>query len=184
MDWDDEFNAGYDEMAHGAHRSGAMPEEASLGGLDPMDISDPASAHFLLCDDAQDKITGTGKPKMKCRVCGRIFRGEMYDRGMRTEPIRSIGGRRRTVADGVRPNRLQRFFERPTPVACRTGAGATLGSPFGVLSLVTLSRRAPPRTRNLLSPQFVVTRPEHRVCRDVAWMNAANQPRGFLRRLD
>jgi len=48
----------------------------------------------------------------------------------RAEPIRPSGGRRRTVADGVRPNRLQRLFERPPKVACRTGAGAKLSSPF------------------------------------------------------
>ena len=34
------------------------------------------------------------------------------------------------VADGVRPARLQRLFERPPPAACRTGAGAKLSSPI------------------------------------------------------
>ncbi|MCF8143715.1 MAG: hypothetical protein K9N21_07335 [Deltaproteobacteria bacterium] len=81
MDWDDdEFNVGYEEMGHGGHNSSAMPDEASLGGLDPMDISDPASAYFLLSDDAQDEITGTDKKKMKCRSCGHRFTGEIYDR--------------------------------------------------------------------------------------------------------
>ncbi|MCF8142663.1 MAG: hypothetical protein K9N21_01955 [Deltaproteobacteria bacterium] len=80
MDWDDEFNAGYDETAHGVHRSGTMPDEASSGSLDPLEISDLASAYFLLSDDAQDEITGTGKKKMKCRACGHRFMGEIYDR--------------------------------------------------------------------------------------------------------
>lgn len=80
MDWDDEFNSGYDEMVHGEHRSGAMPDETSLGGLDPTDISDPTSAYLLLSDDAQDEIAGTGKMKMKCHNCGHRFMGEMYDR--------------------------------------------------------------------------------------------------------
>jgi hypothetical protein len=53
MDWDDEFDNGYDGMAHGAHRAGTTPDEVSIGGLDPMDISNPASAYFLLSDDAQ-----------------------------------------------------------------------------------------------------------------------------------
>ncbi len=80
MDWDDdEFNAGYEEMGHSGHSSGAMPNEASLDGLDPMDISDPASAYFLLSDDAQDEIAGTGKKRMKCRPCGHRFTGEIYN---------------------------------------------------------------------------------------------------------
>jgi hypothetical protein len=81
MEWDDDdFIAGYDQMAHAGHRSSAIPDEVSAGGLDPMDISDPASAYFLLSDDAQDEITGTGKTKMKCRACGHRFMGEIYDR--------------------------------------------------------------------------------------------------------
>jgi predicted Zn-ribbon and HTH transcriptional regulator len=80
MDWDDEFNGGYDEMVHGGHRSAATPDEASLGGLDPMDISDPASAYFLLSDDAQDEIAGSDKKRIKCRACGHRFTGEIYDR--------------------------------------------------------------------------------------------------------
>jgi len=80
MDWDDEFNAGYGGMAHGGHHASAMPDDTSLGCLDPTDISDPASAYFLLSDDAQDEITGTGKKKMKCLSCGHRFMGEIYDR--------------------------------------------------------------------------------------------------------
>jgi predicted Zn-ribbon and HTH transcriptional regulator len=81
MDWDDdEFNAGYDEMGHGGHSSGVVPDEASLSGLDPMDITDPASAYFFLSEDAQDEITGTDKRRMECRVCGHRFTGEIYDR--------------------------------------------------------------------------------------------------------
>jgi len=49
------------------------------GGLDPIDISDPASAHLFLSDDAQDGITGTGKKKMKCLSCGNQFIGEFYE---------------------------------------------------------------------------------------------------------
>jgi len=70
MDWDDEL----DGMIHGADNAG------SGSGLDPMDIRDPASAYFLLSDDAQDEITGTDKNKMKCRACGHRFTGEIYDR--------------------------------------------------------------------------------------------------------
>ncbi|MFO7598983.1 MAG: hypothetical protein R6X27_04140, partial [Candidatus Desulfacyla sp.] len=76
MDWDDEF----DEMIHVGGRAGSMLDEGSRAGLDPMDISDPASSYFLLSDDAQDEITGTGKKKMKCDSCGHRFTGEIYDR--------------------------------------------------------------------------------------------------------
>jgi len=80
MEWDDEFHNDRDEMAHDSHRDDAMPGEGPAGGLDPMDISDPASAYFLLSDDAQDEITGTVKKKMKCRFCGHRFTVEIYDR--------------------------------------------------------------------------------------------------------
>jgi predicted Zn-ribbon and HTH transcriptional regulator len=76
MDWDEEF----DEMIHGGDRTGSIMDEVSGVGLDPMDISDPASAYFLLSDDAQDEIAGSDKKRMKCRVCGRRFMGEIYDR--------------------------------------------------------------------------------------------------------
>jgi|GEM_PF-908875 len=76
MDWDDEL----DEMIQGADSTSSMLHEGSGSGLDPTDISDPASAYFLLSDDAQDEITGTDKKKMKCRVCGHRFTGEIYDR--------------------------------------------------------------------------------------------------------
>jgi len=76
MDWDDEF----DEMMHVGGRADPMPDEVSSSGLDPMDISDPASAYFLLSDDAQDEITGSGKKKMTCLSCGHTFVGDIYDR--------------------------------------------------------------------------------------------------------
>jgi hypothetical protein len=76
MDWDNEF----DEMINGTGHAGSMVDQASEGRLDPTDISDPASAYFLLSDDAQDEITESDKKKMKCRVCGRRFTGETYDR--------------------------------------------------------------------------------------------------------
>jgi uncharacterized OB-fold protein len=76
MDWDDEL----DEMIHGTGHAVSMVDQASEGRLDPMDISDPASAYFLLSDDAQDEITGASKAKMKCRACGHRFTGEIYDR--------------------------------------------------------------------------------------------------------
>jgi len=80
VDWDNGLDNGYDDMAHDPHRDNGMPGEGPEGGLDPPDITDLASAYFLLSDDAQDEITGTGKKKMKCRSCGHRFTGEIYDR--------------------------------------------------------------------------------------------------------
>jgi len=80
MDWDDEFDGEFDEMPRGAHRDNPMTGEDSVGRLDPMDITNPASAYFLLSDDAQDEIAGTDKKKMKCRFCGNRFVGQIYDR--------------------------------------------------------------------------------------------------------
>lgn len=76
MDWDNEF----DEMIHGTYRTGSILDEGSGAGLDPMDISNPARAYFLLSDDAQDEISGRSKKRMKCRSCGHRFAGEIYDR--------------------------------------------------------------------------------------------------------
>jgi hypothetical protein len=86
MDWDDEYNEeyddamAYDDVGYASHRDRSMPEESgSEGGLDPMDIKDPASAYFFLSDDAQDKISGKDKKKMKCLSCGHRFTGEIYE---------------------------------------------------------------------------------------------------------
>jgi predicted Zn-ribbon and HTH transcriptional regulator len=76
MDWDDEL----DGMIHGADSAGSMLDQGSGSALDPINISDPASAYFLLSDEAQDEITRTDKKKMKCRVCGHRFTGEIHER--------------------------------------------------------------------------------------------------------
>jgi predicted Zn-ribbon and HTH transcriptional regulator len=76
MNWDDEL----DGMMQGADSASSMLNEGSGSGLDPMDISDPASVYLFLGDDAQDEISGTGKKRMKCRSCGHRFKGEIYDR--------------------------------------------------------------------------------------------------------
>jgi len=60
-----------------------------------MDISDPASAYFLVSDDAQDEISGTGKKRVKCLAYGHRFLGEFYDRcpkcdSLNTEEILSF----------------------------------------------------------------------------------------------
>ena len=55
MDWDDELGG----MIHGADSAGSMVEDVPEPRLDPMAITDPTSAYFLLSDDAQDEITGT-----------------------------------------------------------------------------------------------------------------------------
>jgi hypothetical protein len=80
MDWDDEFRNGCDGMAYDPSSDNAMRGGDSGGGLDPLDITDPASAYFLLSDDAQDEIAGSEKKKMKCRACGHRFMDEIYDR--------------------------------------------------------------------------------------------------------
>ena len=80
IDWDDEFDNTHDGITRDLHRDSAMPGEDPLGTLDPTDIGDPASAYFLLSDDAQDEITGTDKKRMKCRACGQRFTGEIYHR--------------------------------------------------------------------------------------------------------
>ena len=75
MNWDDE----YDNMDYSSHRDSPMPDKSSEGGLDPMDITDTASAYCFLSDDAQDEIGGEKRKGMKCLSCGHRFMGEIYD---------------------------------------------------------------------------------------------------------
>lgn len=80
MDWDDEYDNGYNDMVHTSHRDSSVPDtDNSDGGLDFKDIANPVSAYFFLSDDAQDEISGTHKKKMKCHSCGYRFMGETYD---------------------------------------------------------------------------------------------------------
>jgi hypothetical protein len=86
MSWDDEFDEEYDDALeyedsdYNPSESGDMTDKAEArDGLDPMDITDRASALFFLSDDAQDELQGSDKKKMKCLTCGHKFLGEIYD---------------------------------------------------------------------------------------------------------
>ena len=80
MDWDDEYDNGFNDMDNASQRDRSMPDEGSSdGGLDPTDIANPVSAYFFLSDDAQDEISGEKRKNMKCRSCGHRFAGESYD---------------------------------------------------------------------------------------------------------
>jgi len=80
MDWDDEYDNGYNDMDNGSQRDGSMPDKSSSdGGLDFTDIANPVSAYFFLSDDAQDEISGGKKKNMKCGSCGHRYAGEFYD---------------------------------------------------------------------------------------------------------
>lgn len=73
MDWDDEYDNGYNDTDFVSQRGRSLPDESGPeGGLDPMDISNPASAYFFLSDDAQDEISGSDKKRMKCLSCGYV----------------------------------------------------------------------------------------------------------------
>jgi len=80
MDWDDEYNDGYDDTGHISGTDESMPDKTGAeGGFDPMDIVNPVSAYFFLSDDAQDEIGGEKRKGMKCLSCGHRFMGEIYD---------------------------------------------------------------------------------------------------------
>jgi hypothetical protein len=86
MSWDDEFDEEYDDALeyedsdYNPSESGDMTDEDEAGnGFDPADITDPASAFFLLSDDTQDEISNTDKTKMRCLACGHKFLGGIYD---------------------------------------------------------------------------------------------------------
>jgi len=79
MDWDDEYDNGYDGIDYATKRDGSMSNKGAEGGFDPTDIANPVSAYFFLSDDAQDEITGEKKKDMKCRSCGHRFAGESYE---------------------------------------------------------------------------------------------------------
>ena len=79
MDWDDEYDNGYNDMDSASQREESMPDKSAEGGFDPMNIVNPVSAYFFLSDDAQDEISGEKKKNMKCGSCGHRFTGESYD---------------------------------------------------------------------------------------------------------
>ena len=79
MDWDDEYDNGYNDMDNASQRDGSMPDKSAEGRLDPMDIANPVSAYFFLSDDAQDEISGGKKKNMKCGSCAHRFAGESYE---------------------------------------------------------------------------------------------------------
>ena len=81
MDWDDEYDNGYNDISHTSQRDRSMPDTGnSDGGLDFKDIANPVSAYFFLSDDVQDEISGGKKKNMKCGSCDHRFSGEIYDR--------------------------------------------------------------------------------------------------------
>ncbi len=79
MDWDDEFDDGYDEIGNSSQRHGIIQDQETNSGLDPVNITNPSSAYFFLSDDAQDEISGGKGKNMKCRSCGYRFTGEFYE---------------------------------------------------------------------------------------------------------
>jgi Zn finger protein HypA/HybF involved in hydrogenase expression len=80
MDWDDEYDNGYDDVGHTSHSNNSLSNNGSSeGGFDPMNIANPVSAYFFLSDDAQDEITGEKRKNMKCGSCGHRFTGESYE---------------------------------------------------------------------------------------------------------
>ena len=79
MDWDDEYDNGYNDRDNASQQDGFMPDKSAEGGFDPMDIVNPVSAYFFLSDDAQDEISGEKKKNMKCGSCGHRFMGDIYD---------------------------------------------------------------------------------------------------------
>jgi len=79
MDWDDEYDSGYDDLDYGSHQEESIPDKSAEGELDPMDIANPVSAYFFLSDDAQDELSRNDRKNMRCLSCGDRFMGEIYD---------------------------------------------------------------------------------------------------------
>lgn len=67
-------------MEDASHRNSSLLDKGAEGLIDSMDIANPVSAYFFLCDDAQDEISGSDNKKMKCLSCEHMFTGEIYDR--------------------------------------------------------------------------------------------------------
>jgi len=79
MDWDDEFDSGYDAFDNSSEKHGLTDEQGADADFNPLDITNPASAYLFLSDDAQDEISGKENKKMKCQSCNHRFKGEIYD---------------------------------------------------------------------------------------------------------
>jgi rubrerythrin len=80
MDWDDEFDNGFDEMSNSSEHQEIKKDHETDASFDPLDITNPTSAYLFLSDDAQDEISGLDNRKLKCQSCGHRFKGEIYDR--------------------------------------------------------------------------------------------------------
>jgi len=48
MDWDDEYDNGYEEMDYSSRREESMADKSAEGGFDPKDIANPVSTYFSL----------------------------------------------------------------------------------------------------------------------------------------
>ena len=110
MDWDDEYDFDPGETNGGLNDPSSGPE--SLGnGFQATDFTHPASAYFLLSDDAQDEISGHSSKRMKCRSCGHHFTGDTYGScpecfSSDTEEDFSIIDGEEVLMDGVHRNCL------------------------------------------------------------------------------
>jgi len=86
MDFDGEYDEEFDDPSEDldselkSHENkDPDADDIANNSSDPLNISDPKSAYFLLSDDAQDEINGEDKSRMKCLSCGHKFIGEIYD---------------------------------------------------------------------------------------------------------
>jgi hypothetical protein len=73
MDWDDEFDSGYDGIGDSSQQHGIIDEKRNNCDFDPMDVANPISAYFFLSDDAQDEISVRKRNTIICRSCGLRF---------------------------------------------------------------------------------------------------------------
>ena len=86
MDYDDEYDEEFidppedwDSELKSHENKDSDKDDIAENSSDPLNISDPKSAYFLLSDDVQDELNGEDKTKMKCLSCGNKFIGEIYD---------------------------------------------------------------------------------------------------------
>ena len=74
MDWDDEFDEGYNGTSNVLRTDESMANKSvNANRLEPMGIANPSIARFFQSDDAKDQITGMNRKKMGYHSCGQSF---------------------------------------------------------------------------------------------------------------
>jgi hypothetical protein len=79
MDFEDEFDGGYDDVFGSPSGSHLDEHDGSASDLNPFNLRDPVSSYLFLSDEAQDELGNPLNRKLRCVLCGYEFVGRKTD---------------------------------------------------------------------------------------------------------